>query len=172
MTAFIVEDGTGLGNATSYVETSFADAYLGADWAPDINAKQESLIAATEYLDTRWGGLLKGIPLLSTQPLEFPRINLVNRYNYKVIGVPRDIQRAVCQYAKMHSSGNLYLDPTKQLDKIKSKSTTVGPVTTSVTYVDGKAEQTGWLEFPLADRLVAQYIDTNTHTKQVTVMRA
>ena len=173
MTAFVVEDGTGLGNATSYVDTSFADDYLGADWAPDINTKQESLIAATEYVDTRWGGYLKGMPLLSTQPLEFPRINLVNRYNDKIIGIPTDIKKAVCQYAKLYAGGHLYSDPTKQLDKIKSKSTTIGPITTSITYVDGKVEDnTGWLAFPLADNLLRQYLAPVTSRAQVSVMRA
>lgn len=172
MAAFIVEDGTGLGNATSYVDTTFADDYLGDNWAADENAKQANLVSATEYFDARWGGILKGMPLTSIQPLEFPRKNMLNRYNDKVVGIPRDLKRAVCQYALLNTSGNLYNDPTKSLDKIKSKTTVVGPVTTAVTYADSAVEATGWRAFPLADQLVAQYIESNTNTKQASVVRA
>ena len=57
--SFIVEDGTGKKGATSYATVAFFKAYF-ADRAVDISTLSDSaiqalLIAATDFIDTRWG---------------------------------------------------------------------------------------------------------------------
>lgn len=57
--AFIVEDGTGKKGATSYATVAYFRAYM-ADRGIDVTtvldpAIQAALIAATDYIDTRWG---------------------------------------------------------------------------------------------------------------------
>lgn len=82
----VVEDGTGLANANSYVSLADADAYFDARshataWtalvtAGDDDARNRLLITATNLIDreaiSRYGGWL-GSPLKSTQRLAWPR---------------------------------------------------------------------------------------------------
>lgn len=157
MATFTVEDGTGLDNATSYVDEAFADDYLGASWAADSSAKQAALMAATEYADARWGAKLRGRPLLSTQALEMPRTALYDRYGRIVEGIPSDWKKAVCLYAKEQVAGTLYpTPPSGNAKDIKRKRTVVGPITTETEY-QGAATAATFLPFPLADKLAKQY---------------
>lgn len=66
--AFIVEDGSGVAGANSYVLTSFIDAYL-ADrnrseengWVDlDLTVKQAYAIEATDYVENRWRDCFMG----------------------------------------------------------------------------------------------------------------
>ena len=53
---FIVEDGTGIADATSYVTIEFSNDYLGSVWSGSvIREKEQALITASEYADARWG---------------------------------------------------------------------------------------------------------------------
>lgn len=159
MTTFTVEDGTGLADSTSYVTLAYSEDYLGASWAADDAAKQSALIAATEYADARWGNKLKSHPLEETQALEFPRYALYDRYgNLLEDAIPDDWKKAICLYAQASVAGTLYPVPsTSSAKDIKKKKTVVGPITTEVEYV-GVATDATWLKFPLADKLVRQYI--------------
>lgn len=176
MASFIVEDGTGVVNATSYVDIAFADDYLGSDWAPTLNDKEQALINASEYLDARWGSSFKGHPTTSIQTLELPRTNFTDRYNQNITGfVPAPIKKAVCLYAKSVLAGELYPDSTKLNAPIKSESVTIGPITETISYADAKTNQLNdvWKVFPLADKLVGQFLSTEaTAPKRARVMRA
>ena len=62
--SFIVEDGSGKKGATSYATVAGFRAYF-ADRAVDVTSMtdpdvQALLVLATDYIDTRWGQLLKG----------------------------------------------------------------------------------------------------------------
>ena len=57
--SFIVEDGSGVAVANSYATIAFFTAYFG-DRSQDVSAwtdeeKEHALVAATDYIDTRWG---------------------------------------------------------------------------------------------------------------------
>lgn len=75
--ALIVEDGTGLSTATSYLSVSGADAYFlgnpyAAKWADGpIDAREWALIHSTRLIDStfRW----KGSPVNTDQSLDWPR---------------------------------------------------------------------------------------------------
>lgn len=158
MPTFLLEDGTGIEDATSYISVVYSEDYLGSSWAADDTAKQNALMAASEYADARWGTRLQSRPLTTTQGLEFPRYALYDRYGNKVEGVPDDWQKAVCLYAQASVAGTLYPSPSSSTAKdIKRKKTVVGPVTTEVEY-QGLATDATWLKFPLADKFVKQYI--------------
>ena len=159
MPVFLVEDGTGIEDATSYVLEAFADDYLGASWAADSTAKQAALMAASEYMDARWGSRIAGRPLASTQGLEMPRTGLVDRYGSPVEGVPLDWQKACCLYAKESVAGTLYpANPGTNPKDIKKKKVVVGPITTETEYSDASIVATAFLKFPLADRLVKPFL--------------
>lgn len=71
----IVEDGSGIYNANSYVSVADADDYfeLRSDlWTTlDTNAKQKALVRATDFIDTHY--IFRSVKLTDDQNLENPR---------------------------------------------------------------------------------------------------
>ena len=59
--AFVVEDGSEVAGANAYADVAFVDAYFndrmitGWSMITDPAKKQANIIAATDYIDTRWG---------------------------------------------------------------------------------------------------------------------
>ena len=158
MILFVVEDGSGLSDASSYTAVAFADSYLGSDWATDNDAKETALIRGTEYIDLRWGSRLLGSPLNAEQALEFPRQGLWDRYGRAIEGVPVDVQKAVCLYAEQSIKNTLYDDPVKNEAEIKRKKTVVGPVTTETEFRDQIVTHSGFNSFSQADSIMKEFI--------------
>ena len=76
--AFIVEDGTNVPNANAYVTVEFADSYFedkgNSFWETlTTEQKQQRIVVATQYIDSRWYGQFKGNMFYEKQSLEFPR---------------------------------------------------------------------------------------------------
>lgn len=69
----IIETGTGIRNANSYLPSTYIDAYLSARGRSSENAwedltqgkKDEAAIAASQYADLRWGSQFSGYPASS-----------------------------------------------------------------------------------------------------------
>lgn len=164
----IVEDGTGLDNANSYVSTADADAYFASRgntaWAAlSQDAKDAAVINASEYADIRWGDKLRDRPLESEQALEMPRRNLRNRYGDEIEGVPRDWVRGVIEYAFRSSQNSLTNAPVRRSEQeVRSRRVTVGPITTSNSFVtsdETKPTSSGsdFIVYPIADELCKQF---------------
>lgn len=111
--AFVVEDGTGKSDSTSYISVEFADEYLDSrglisQWSGNTGAKQGALIRATDYIDRRFGGKFAGNKKTDTQALEFPRV--------KIPGVTQDMPyRLLCataEYAMRALTTDLMPDPS------------------------------------------------------------
>lgn len=86
---FVVEDGTGRYEANSYAGLAYAQSYLGrrnrtALWdAATREAQEAALIAATDYIDKRFGRAFLG-------QKEFQNVDVCG-YNFlKVLGVPQE----------------------------------------------------------------------------------
>lgn len=99
---FLVEDGTGLTNATSYVDVTSADDYANfignSDWVGlEVADKERYLQLATMFIDDIliWNGDL----LDYTQALNFPREDLIDRNGRSVEGVPDPIKLSTIQLA-------------------------------------------------------------------------
>jgi hypothetical protein len=99
---FVVEDGTGLDNATSYVTVAEADNY--AEWSRNdewlelsVEDKEYSLIVATQFLDNMlsWQSQLLNVE----QSLNWPRAEFKDRNGRTVTGVPDVIKTAQIQLA-------------------------------------------------------------------------
>lgn len=74
--AFLVEDGTGLTDATAYISVADADAYFSdvtnSNWsAASTSEKENAIIKATRYMEKRFGARWKGIIASSTQGLSW-----------------------------------------------------------------------------------------------------
>ena len=104
---FIVEDGTGVPGATSYVSVEDADAIhedalYGDDWlAPDLdsNRKQRALMAATRMMDDLWKW--KWPSATDDQGLDWPLfVDESGGYVDSVYKIfPDDIRRATAEVA-------------------------------------------------------------------------
>ena len=103
----VVEDGTGLSNADSFVSVAYADTYFTTRgvtaWASLTN-KEALLIKATDYIEAVYSEAWKGVLLLDTQSLSFPRI-IDDATAY-----PDRLKKAVCELALKANDGDLLVD--------------------------------------------------------------
>jgi len=106
--ALIIEDGTGLINADSYIDVAFADSYFLkrgiTQWASLTN-REQLIIRAMDYIENNYTYL--GTKLVSTQSLSFPRL-----INGETV-YPIAIKNALCELALKANSGDLLQDTGK-----------------------------------------------------------
>ena len=130
----VVEDGTGLANADSYITVAQYKAYAdgrGYDYSTLTDAQIEvKLREGVQFVDTI--GRFKGVQLTEGQALEFPRSGCYDWNGREVTGVPKRVKDAQAEATYKAQSGTLYTDADRG-GMIKSES--VGPI--SVTYMDG-----------------------------------
>lgn len=103
----VVEDGTGLSNADSFVSVAYADTYFTTRgvtaWASLTN-KEALLIKATDYIEAVYSESWKGVTLNDTQSLSFPRI-IDDATVY-----PDRLLKAVCELALKANDGDILVD--------------------------------------------------------------
>jgi hypothetical protein len=120
MFAFVVETGSGLANATSYVSIAEADDYyvidpnFSATWANlTLEVKQYLLAWATRILDQKsiWKGVLS-VP--DTQALRWPRTYVYDRDDRLIApdSIPKQLKEATFELAKWLRAN----DPTEGQD--------------------------------------------------------
>ena len=113
MTTLVVENGTGLSNANSYVDVAEADTYFAThpfyadNWDALGSPDQENvLIAASSMLDSimSWYGYIYS----STQGLGWPRTGVIDYENRVVASnaVPYAVKRATMELAVYISRGD------------------------------------------------------------------
>jgi hypothetical protein len=153
--SLIVEDGSGLSTAESYVALESFKAYCnnrGYVYAGQSDAVlEQKLRTAADYIDSRWR--FKGTRLVSTQALEFPRANLIDQSGFVVTGIARRLTTATCELAFLAISQSLYENLSRG-GGVASES--VGPISTS--YFSGAREDT---KFSYAENMLTPYIMTN-----------
>ena len=104
----VIEDGTGLSNAESYVDESYVNAYFLKrginEWASLTN-REQLIIRAMDYIENNY--TYQGTKLLSTQSLQFPRlINSETVY-------PIALKNAACELALKSNEEDLLADTDK-----------------------------------------------------------
>lgn len=132
---FTPEDGSGLDDSNSYATVTEFKTYFddrGFDYssfAPD-DIIEEALVRATDYIETTYGPVFKGIPLTSTQALSWPRGYVWDRLGTYIEGIPTKLKQATIQYAKRALTSDLQPDP--EIDSsgqmILEKEEEVGPI--------------------------------------------
>jgi hypothetical protein len=145
----VVEDGTGLANAESYVSVAETDAYHqsrgNVAWTnlTDPTVKEQYLRQATDYLGQRYALRWKGGRLNLSQALDWPRWNVRRSdygssygYGYGSLFIldsriiPPEVKKAAFELALRAIAGPLLPDLQEQVAK-----ETVGPLTTE--YIPG-----------------------------------
>lgn len=113
--AFVVEDGTGLANSTSYIDVAAADTYhedrQGFGWDSLATAqKQALLVKATDFLRDSTLFPWRGSKKTAAQALDWPRSG-VTEYNGQDVSdtvVPDRVQKATAELALVLSSTELH----------------------------------------------------------------
>ena len=113
--SLIVEDGSCVPDANSYVSLDFADAYMRntgrTSWELKTeNERKSYLINATKYIDRTyskigWKGQKK---YHRSQCLCFPRVELYDKDGYEVLGIPRELMEAVCEAGFISTTTSLF----------------------------------------------------------------
>lgn len=139
----IIEDGTGLQDANSYVSVDFADDYFSArgisSWLNlEETIKENVLVRATDYVDNifQWYGQKK----TKEQSLRFPRINLLDYEGTEIEGVPNRLKQAVCEGALILSEGTELYQTSEANGNVVSES--IGEL--SFTYDKTTKESIAW----------------------------
>jgi hypothetical protein len=146
--ALIVEDGTGLANAESYISVLDCDALLiqwgrsSEAWVALDDATKEGLLRnSTMYIDSEYALKFSGEVLNSTQALAWPRSNAykVNGQSIPSDEVPVEVLRATSFVAVESVEGGVYSDEDNGA-RIASESVGLGQsaLTESKSYVGGK----------------------------------
>ena len=141
--AVVVENGTGLSTANSYVAVSYVDAYFSArgndTWGDTDSAEKEAaLIRATFSLDQKYRDLWLGVRKVSTQTLGWPRIPekdelvklLVDDEGYDIANntVPREVMYAVSEVALIELDQRFFTQKVTRDDMVKREK--IGPLDT------------------------------------------
>ena len=141
----IVEDGTGLPNADSYVSVEFADNYFSARgvtaWASLTQAKKEqALIRGTDFIDTiyQWYGQ----KATNIQSLRFPRVNLRDYEGQEVVGIPNCLKQAVCDASMLSANGTELFQTKNENGDVVSETITTLSFTYSKSDKSEKTTQT------------------------------
>lgn len=144
----VVEDGTGVTNADSYISIASADTYHTAMGNPawglaDDADKEPALRRATQYVDTQYQ--FRGSQLTSTQALAWPRSISGMSLDWPI----RRLSNAVAELALRALDEPLQAD----IDTGEVKRETVGPLTLEYSG-SGLGGQT---RFTAADKLLAPF---------------
>ena len=132
--AIVVEDGTIVSGANSYVSEAELTTYATARGVTLTGDTEELLIKAMDYVEQL---SFKGFKRLSTQPLQFPRANLViDDYLIDLDVIPTILKEGLMEVAMSIDNGE---DPLADVTRVK-QSATVGPI--SVTYAQGGSSTT------------------------------
>ena len=149
--ALVVEDGTGLPTANSYVSLAEVAAYH-ADrnhpaWGSASTASQTAAaIAATRYLDTTYP-YENGLRLSKDQGLLWPRKVAYDMEGFSLPAIPPALKWAACELALVALTEELL--PAQDRETAQEA---VGPL--SVVYKPGAAPRR---EYPFVRRLLERY---------------
>jgi hypothetical protein len=149
---FVVEDGSGLSNATSLCSVAFADEYISfyanaadrAAWAAlDDTAKQGALMRGTQYLVMKYDGRWVNRRTNQTQALPWPRSWIQDQDGFPLAStdIPPQVKQATCEAALLDMNGTDLIPNSDPAQNILSESVTAGPVQESITYSGIKTTQ-------------------------------
>ena len=128
--ALIIEDGTIVAGANTYIDVATANIILAYFNMPSLSISNDeaSLTAAAQYLES-FRDRYKGSKVSSAQSLQFPRINLtIDGFDFPSDEIPEQLKKAQAIAASLVSSGkSLYSNSSGQ--EILSKSVDVISVT-------------------------------------------
>jgi hypothetical protein len=139
--ALILEDGTVVANANSYVTVADADTYhalyANTDWAAVASQdKEDACIIATQAVDLIFGEQFASFKYQDVQSLLWPRYSFYtvdgNLIQYNQI--PSNLKVAVYQLALLHTQGNTLVADLDPASYATEESLKVGELSISRKY--------------------------------------
>lgn len=161
--SLIVEDGSGLSTAESYLSVADCGTYHtnrgNAAWTGTDPLKEIALRKATQYLDAVYGRSFQGARVTVTQALAFPRYDVeLDGWVILSTTIPQRLKDATAELAVRALTEDLLADQDTP-GSIESESVTVGPISTSTTYAGGRSQQTS---YPFVDAILAELVGGGT----------
>lgn len=143
----VVETGSGLPNADSYVSVAEADTYhlaftSGTAWSSATTTdKERALRVATQFIDTRYGPRFQGRRVDLQQSLQWPRAWVTDNDGFDIASdvVPTKVRHATCELARRALSADLVTD--SKTGEIRRTLVEIGPIKKEVEYESGQSEQ-------------------------------
>lgn len=149
----IVEDGTGIEDANSYISLDFAEQYFamqGSDlWEDNCDDQVLALIQASAFLDLRYSARFCGELVNADQGLLFPRM-IAN----KNTGIPKQLKNAVASLAMQYMQNGNTLDLNGNQDMaVKSTSVSLGngAIQETTSYYDNSDTKAQFSVFAITD---------------------
>jgi len=157
--ALVVEDGTGLSTAESYISIADADTYIaaykGADATWDGASDSDKEIAArqaTQYLDGVYNWM--GEIYRSEQALDWPRNYIYNDRGLMEVGIPTKLEQATAEVMFLIIGGtSISEDVTRSSQVTREKVDVI-----EVEYEPGATQQPS---FPKVNRLLADFVHSS-----------
>ena len=140
---FVVEDGTGKSDATSYISVADMKQYwdnMGYDYSALTDDEIEVLLnKCTQAIDGMYFNHWKGIRSSSSQALQWPRAyaSYPDGYLNTSTSVPKELPDAVSELAYIKNSGTDIQPTDEGSGELAAESVSVTPVSESKTYVPG-----------------------------------
>lgn len=161
--SLIVEDGSCVPSANSYVSLEFADEYMRntgkTSWlSKSENERKSYLINATRYIDRTysqigWKGQKK---YHRRQALCFPRVELFDKDGDEVLGIPEELKQAVCEAGFIAVTTSLFTINLASGEVKKKKAETL-----EVEYFSSGESAKGYISrFSVLDSLLAGFYKT------------
>jgi len=167
--SFIVEDGSGKSDATSYTTVSYADDYVTKFLADDPTwvgattaAKENALCIGTAYIDNKYRTRWKGRAVSSTQALAWPRYDVCTYDGFIVDSneIPDNLQRAAVEAAVRDINGTaLEPDATPDERSVKRLRLKFDVFEKDTEYTSGRSSQPLFITI---DRLLQDYTLTGS----------
>ena len=146
--SLIVEDGTNVAGAESYVSLAEANAYFSSrgnpsDWTSLSDAvKEQYLREAADYLEMFYGHRWKGRRSENDQPLAWPRSGVLDQDQYQIEPdvIPQRLKNAQYEATLRRATEGSLLPDVETPGDIKSEDVQAGPVRNSVEYAGGASQ--------------------------------
>lgn len=158
----VQDDNGSVEGALSYVDATYFRAYhldRGNNVSTYTDAQVESaLVKATDYMDGRWSFI--GQRSLPSQRTQWPRFDASDSDDQVRTGIPIEVKEAQCEYALVALTSRLDPNPTRDASGrgIKSKATTVGPISKEIVYDDSIPFSAP--KYPVADQKLRRLVSS------------
>lgn len=146
--AHVVETGSGSSTANAYLSAADADTYFTDHGAPSTWTaattpnKEAALRQATQYLDATYHGRWRGTRANETQALAWPRADAEDDdgFTFSSTALPQALKDACAEAALAYLTDGDLIPDVDEPGTIGSEAVSVGPISTSTTYLGGKSQ--------------------------------